>query len=459
MKILNFLFFAYLLFGFGFSLLGQNEKDNKNQNQKSHLETYISEGLANNESLKEQQFILEKNLLALQEAKTLFYPNVAFKSDYFLAGGGRTIDFPLGDLFNPVYSTLNQLTQSQNFPQLDNQNILLNPNNFYDTRFRISAPLLNAEIIYNKRIKEAQIPLQQIEIQLYKRELVKEIKIAYFNYLKAQKAIKIYETALELVKENQRINKSLFDNGKVNRATLVRSDNEVIKFQSQIEIATKEAHSAKAYFNFLLNKEATSEILIDDLELPTQKILENSTTTEREELQKLAQAKHINEQVIGFSKAYKTPQVVAFLDLGSQGFDFEVNDKTAYYFFGLSLQWNIFSAGKNKYKVEQAKMDNQILDSKTNYIKDQLDLQLFTSINSFEASLSNYRALQQQEKTATIYYSDIQKLYQEGQALFIEVLEAQNQLIMARLESSISLFDTWIKATQIERATASFDLN
>ena len=456
MKKINYLFFAYLIFGLSFSLFAQNEKK---ENTKTHLETYISEGLSQNESLKGQQFVLEKNILALKEAKTLFYPNVSFNTNYFLAGGGRTVDFPIGDILNPVYSTLNQLTQSQNFPQLENQSILLNPNNFYDTRFRVSAPLLNAEIAYNKKIKEAQIPLQQIEIQLYKRELVKEIKIAYFNYLKTQKAIEIYETALELVKENQRVNTSLFKNGKINRAAVVRSDNEVTKFQSRIEVARQEGNSAKAYFNFLLNKEATSEILIDKLELPTQSILENTSTAEREELQKLAQAKVINEQVVGLSKAYIIPQIGAFLDLGSQGFDFKVNDKTAYYFFGLSLQWNIFSAGKNKYKVQQSQLENQILDSKTNYVKDQLDLQLITSINSYYASLANYKSLQQQEQASNIYYSDIQKLYGEGQALFIEVLDAQNQLVMARLESTISLFDTWIKATEIERATASFDLN
>ncbi len=249
------------------------------------------------------------------------------------------------------------------------------------------------------------------------------------------------------------------DNGKILRTAVVRSDNEVTKFQSRIEVAKQEANSAKAYFNFLLNKDANEEILVDNFDIPTQEILRNTDTEQREEIQKLAQAKVINEQVIGLSKAYKTPQIGAFLDLGSQGFDFDVNDKTAYYFFGLSLQWKVFSAGKNKYKVKQAQMDNQILDTKTSYVKDQLNLQLITSINSFNASLSNYRALQQQEQASTIYYSDIQKLYTEGQALFIEVLDAQNQLTTAQLELNIALFDTWIKATQIERATASFDLN
>jgi outer membrane protein TolC len=51
------------------------------------------------------------------------------------------------------------------------------------------------------------------------------------------------------------------------------------------------------------------------------------------------------------------------------------------------------------------------------------------------------------------------RLYKEGQALFIELLDAQNQLITAKLQLNISLFDTWIKATEIERANAGYNLN
>ena len=46
-------------------------------------------------------------------------------------------------------------------------------------------PLLNAELKYNQAIKQDQITMQQAEIQVYKRELVRDIKLAYINYLKA----------------------------------------------------------------------------------------------------------------------------------------------------------------------------------------------------------------------------------------------------------------------------------
>ena len=93
----------------------------------SSLDSYIKTALNNNETVKQQQFLLTKSLYALKEAKSLFLPSVGFIGTYTLAEGGRTGDIPVGDLVNPVYETLNQLTGTNNFPQLQNQSILLNP--------------------------------------------------------------------------------------------------------------------------------------------------------------------------------------------------------------------------------------------------------------------------------------------------------------------------------------------
>jgi outer membrane protein TolC len=195
--------------------------------------------------------MLEKNVYALKEAKSMFLPNISFSTTYTKADGGRTIDFPTGDLLNGAYATLNQLTGSNSFPQLHNERILLNPDNFYDAKFRTSLPILNAELIYNKRIKLQQVDLQKSEVLLYKRELVKEIKTAYYKYIKAINAIKIFESSLRLVEEGQRINTALFNNSKVNRTAVIRSNNEVSKISSSLITANKTAESARYYFNFL----------------------------------------------------------------------------------------------------------------------------------------------------------------------------------------------------------------
>jgi len=422
----------------------------------THLEQYIRTGLSSNETIRQQQFLLDKSLWALKEAKSLFLPNVEFNGTYTLAGGGRTVDIPVGDLMNPVYKTLNQLTGTDNFPQVQNQSVLLNPNNFYDVKLHTTYPVINAEIAYNKKIRSQQYDLQKIETDIYKRELVKEIKIAYYNYLQATTAIGIYENALALVKENERINTSLFNNQKVNRTAVVRSNNEVTKITAQLNTAIKNRDNARDFFNFLINQPLTTPILIDSIVSIPDAHVADTAVNKREELLKLNTAAAINKNLIGLANSYKIPKLNSFLDLGSQAFDFKVNDKSPYYFFGISLGWDIFSGGKNKYKVKQAEADAKVIASQTSNTEQQLRLQVSVASNEFNAALVNYNAAVSQAASSEKYYKDELRLYKEGIALYIELLDAQNQLVSAQLQANISLYDTLIKQAEIERANASF---
>src|SRR5437868_6981800 len=150
---------------------------------------YINEALNNNLVLREKQISLDKSLIALKEARSLFLPTTWFETQYTLAQGGRSIDIPVGDLLNPVYKSLNQLTGTNNFPVINNRSEQLLPNNFYDVRIKTTMPLINPDIKINRDIKSQQILLRQNEINIYERELIKEVKLAYYNYLMAGESI------------------------------------------------------------------------------------------------------------------------------------------------------------------------------------------------------------------------------------------------------------------------------
>ena len=64
-----------------------------------------------------------QRLAALDQARALYLPSLDLSARYTRANGGRTIDFPVGDLLNPVYATLNQITGSARFPAVQNQEI------------------------------------------------------------------------------------------------------------------------------------------------------------------------------------------------------------------------------------------------------------------------------------------------------------------------------------------------
>ncbi|PJJ08355.1 outer membrane protein TolC [Flavobacterium sp. 1] len=421
----------------------------------SKLDGYIEVGLKNNEVIKQHNFDINKSMYALKEARSLFYPTVSLNGSYTKAEGGRTIDIPIGDMLNPVYNTLNQITNSNAFPTLENQSVLINPDNFYDAKIHTTMPLLNFEIIYNKRIKNQQTSLQKIELEIYQRELVKEIKIAYYKYLQSVEGIKIYQDALALVKENQRVNKSLFKNEKINRTAVLRSDNEVIRIQANLETAKQNSNNAQSYFNFLLNEKLDTVIEVDENETPPIDAVSENTQN-REELQKLTQAKEINDNVSKLTQSYWFPKVNGFADFGIQDFDFEVNKQSRYYFAGVGLEWNIFSGNKNKFKLKQTEEDSKKISSQIDNVKQQLLLQFQVSQNNLKSALEQFYADKNQKESAKKYNEDITKLYKEGQAIYIELLDAQNQWVNAQLNTNIALYNSWIAFAELERANATF---
>ncbi|HEX6432284.1 MAG TPA: TolC family protein, partial [Niastella sp.] len=212
------------------------------------IEHYIKKGLEGNLALHQKSFDLQKAELDLTRAKALFYPQASLNSQYTLASGGRTQDLPVGDMLNGVYSTLNQLTGQNKFPQISNQTISFLPNDFHDTRVEVSLPLVNTDIYYNKAIKQELIHTQKADIDIYKRELVQHIKEAYYQYLQAGKAVEIYNNALALASENLRVSEKLFQNTMATKETVLRAKAQVSQVKASLIGATNQQQNAVAYF-------------------------------------------------------------------------------------------------------------------------------------------------------------------------------------------------------------------
>jgi outer membrane protein TolC len=423
--------------------------------QDSILEGYIQQGLKNNQGIRQQGFLLEKSMYALKEAKTFFLPEVNFNGSYLDSRGGRKISIPIGDLLNPVYTSLNQLTNSSAFPQVENVNQTFNPNNYYDAKFRTSLPLYNAEISYNTRIRKEQINFQQAEADVYRRELVKEIKFAYYAYMQSREAITILESAVSLAKENLRFNQVLVKNDKAIRTVVSRSENELIGLEARLEDAKNQSINAAGYFNFLLNTPLDSRI---EGQAAAQLAPEPDTasTGRREELVKLESLLKINTLSGQLAKASSLPKLSTFMDLGTQGDFIKFNNDTRYYLFGVTLDWRVFAANRVQYKTKQAAMDRNATSAQLSQVEQQLELQSQTASNKLKSAVTIYRASISQTALSKQYYEDQQKLYREGQLLYIELLDAQNRLINDQLQQSISYLNVQTRTAELERAKASY---
>jgi outer membrane protein TolC len=421
------------------------------------LQHYVEESLKSNLGLQNQGISLQKSMYALKEAKGLFLPDVQLNTQYLASGGGRKIVIPVGDLLNPVYSFLNNLTNSANFPQIENVSQTFNPNNFYDAKIHTTVPLFDAEIIYNSRIRKEQITLQQAQLNVYKRELIKNVKLAYYGYQQSLQSNKILENAIQLARENLKINRLLVKNGKAIRTVVSRAENELTGLQAQLQDAKLKSLNAAAYFNFLLNKPLNAVI---ELEEGTSVLVQKDTNSvhRREELSVLESAEKVNALALRLNKSNALPKLSTFIDLGAQGDFLKVNRESPYYLFGVTMTWQIFTGNRNRNKTQQASLDLKSSQNQTSQAEQQLEMEVNTAQNNYTSSLELYRSAVSQTALSQQYFKDEQRLYTEGQALYLELLDAQTRLISDQLKESLSHLTVQTRQTELERAKASYIL-
>ena len=426
--------------------------------QKSVLDEYVATAFQQNITLQQKTIQVEKAMIALKTAQSLYQPTVAFQGGYQSGQGGRSIAFPVGDLLNPVYSTLNALTKSTAFPQIANVETNFFPRDFYDVKVQTTMPLYNKDISYNKQIQEQSISLQREDVSLYKRELVKQIKTAYFQYLLSLGLQKVYDNALNLAVEGKKVNEKLLANGKGLPAYLLRSDSEIANIQAQMADAAKQSQAAQMYFNFLLNRELRAEIRIDFEVEKALTAVYAVTPGVREELSLLSKSIGLQETVLKMNEAFYLPKLNGFVNLGSQATLANINSKSAYYFLGLQMDIPIFTGKRNLYKIKQTQLDIASAKNAYDLSSKQFNMAAEIAQKNVQSSLVSFQASTKSYEAASAYLRLIEKGYKEGVSTYLETVDARNQWMNATINYQLKQFNVLIAAAAYEREAASYPL-
>ncbi|OYU67692.1 MAG: transporter [Cytophagaceae bacterium BCCC1] len=436
------------------ALVGQNATA-----QSNILQAYINQGLESNLSLKQENLELQKALKSIDIAKSNLFPKISFSPTYSLAAGGRRLEFPIGDLLNPVYSTLNQLTKTNNFPQVENVNQQLAPNNFHDTKFAIQYPIFNPDIKNNIAVQKEILQSEYAKKRFLEYELKHNIEHAYYQYLQSLEAIKIYENSKYVLQELNILNKKLLDNHVILKDVVLTSEYEQEKLEQQIAEAQKNSTLAKAYFNFLINRSLEEPVEVDanlilslpllsDLPKYTQSAMEN-----RPEFDQINSGKRINQSLLSLQqKNAKLPQVFIGANTGFQGFGYSFSNQ-AYLVAQLGLTWDLYHGYEKKHKIEQTKISTEILNIKQEEVKTQMQLQVLQKYKELQVSISNLTSAKGGiDKTQKIY-DLVSSRYKNGNAIFMEVSKAQNDLMLAKLAESLNKYDIWVKYADLKKVS------
>jgi outer membrane protein len=435
--------------------------------QQSILDKYIETGLESNLALGQKLASYKKSIQALKEAKGFFLPSISINARYTVAEGGRLI--PVGDMVNPLVTNLNSLNEEVLGSTIDYSELTSQEFQFYrpkehETKISVVQPLFNMQIYYNNKIKNHLVQAEKADADTYRRYLVAEIKTAYYNYLKTVQVNLLIDNTRKLLIENLRVSRSLYENDKVTIDHVFRSEAELCKIDQQKTETIKQQTLSASYFNFLLNRQFDTEILIDTSlsiaePLYTFNEAKLNAVNNRDELAMLRSYKKVAEDNYKINATNKLPTLVGAVDYGFQGSEYRFTSDDDYVLASLVFRWDLFKGFQNDAKIQQAKIEQEIIDRKYEELELLIELEVTNAYYALEAAQKEIVSIRKQLESAKKAFNIIDKKYSQGQASLIEYIDARTSMTNTEEQLIIANYEYLIKYSEYEKVTGIYDLD
>lgn len=293
------------------------------------------------------------------------------------------------------------------------------------------------------------------------QDLVQEVKISYFNILKARRILIVAAQSLDRLKAHRDTAQAFFDAGVIPKNDLLFAEVELANGQQFLVRAENGLEIAKSRFNTVLRREINSPVEIQDILTDGffEKALEGCIAEAllnrpeiRSQALRLEQAKTLVS--LAKSEYYPTVGLVGnysrFGDTpGVAGSPYQ--DQENWYVMA-SANWNFWEWGKTKNRVEAGtSRQNQVADGLVN-LKDQITLEVkngYLLLREAEKQVQvSRKAIEQAEENFRIN----SERYREQVGRSTDVIDAQTLLTKARSDFDNALGDFNISQARLERA-------
>jgi outer membrane protein len=432
------------------------------------IDRYVAEGLKSNLAMQSETLEVDKAAQALAEARARFFPELSIEARYSRADGGRTIDIPLGTALNPVYSTLNEMLiaqgQDPRFPQVADETINFLREREQDTRLVVRQPIFAPAIPAAVRAQRALLDASSYRQMAFARALRRDITIAYVDWLKARNSVVIVDASEALLRENLRVNQSLFDNGKVTEDQVLRAKAELLAVEQQKREIGSLASQAQSYFNFLLNRDLQTPI---DVSVAPTTVDERDAALEqlwataigrRPEVAQIEQLRRASAEQVRIARHRKWPTLSLGVDAGTQGEDYGTGDGYNFGVASLVFTWRLFDGGGDTARVGQARAAERQLVLREEEVAQQIRLEVQQSYDRLQTARASLATALARAEAARAGFRIASRKRDEGVINQVEFVDARSTLTSAELNYVITQFDVLARQAELEYATSSGDI-
>ena len=328
---------------------------------------------------------------------------------------------------------------------------------------RLSQPLFDARIAAARRQASYGYDAARYGLDAYRLQLERDVRQAYYRWLASREAVGILAATLDLATENERVNGSLFRNGKVTRDLVLRAEADRLQVQQNLDRARATESLALRYVNLLCNAPLTRELeaaAVTDADLPrlaarvpqAAQSLEDDAVGRRAELRQLEAGVAAAGESERIAKAAFRPQVAFAVDAGTQGGEWDYSDQDPYVLASVIVRFNLFSGGADRASVRAARARGAELAAGRALAEQEIRMQVHEAVTDLEVAEASLATASRRADAAAAAFEIVAKKRDLGQVSPAEYLDAQRALTEARLNGNVTRFDALAALAQVEYA-------
>jgi outer membrane protein TolC len=293
------------------------------------------------------------------------------------------------------------------------------------------------------------------------QDVVQEVKVAYFNILRAQRIQDAARQSVEMLSAHRDVAENYFNVGMIPKNDLLHAEVELANGKQALVRAKNAVELAKSSFNTVLKRKIFTPVEVVDILAyhPLNQSFEeclNVAQKTRPELKisslKAAQAGKLVR--IAQSDYFPTLSLVGnysrFGDNPSvSGSDYQ--DTESWYVMAVA-SWNFWEWGKTKFRVDASKAkENQALEA-SKELNDQITLEIKNAYLILQETGSQIVVWQKVIEQAEENFRISEERYKERVATSTEVLDAQTLLTKAKSEYANALGDYNVNYAKLQRS-------
>ncbi len=416
----------------------------------------IAEALHANLDLKQERLAERRAEAGVREARARLMPSLSVESRVSRFG-----DVPnLGDLVNPAYATLNQLTGSGRFPT----DIDVTLPQRHQSALRLTQPVFNEALRANVALARARRDGQRMRLGSAARQLAAETQIAYLQQASARRVAEIYEATLTLVQENERVAERLLAAGRATPEAVTRARAQRAEVQQQLAEAAERQVAASRTMNLILHRplDQTVEVIPDSaFDLPLAISVDRAVAhalAAREELHEAEAAVRTGEAAMRVATAAYLPSVGVALEYGYQGSRPVFDRSEDYWTASVAVSWNLFNGGGDQARHAAAEYDVERVRTQRQDLTDKIALEVRTAHEAARVARTAIVTAEARLDAARRTFTLVRRRFEEGTASPFELVDARTGLTNAELNRVLTAYRYAIRWVDLERAAALRDV-